>query len=111
MGGAWRIATRTPEQRINLFHSQNTRAQSKPMDATTQRLCDFTRNLCNEDLPATALAAAKARILSTLAVALAAYDMPPDAPQTLITIVDELDRQPTLTQLIEATRLRAPGAC
>ena len=47
------------------------------MDTTTRTLCDFTRNLRYEDLPAIALVAAKSRILSTLAVALAAYDMAP----------------------------------
>lgn len=57
------------------------------MDATTQRLCDFTRNLRYEDMQATALAGAR---------------------QNLIALVDELERQPELTQLIETTRLRAP---
>ena len=47
------------------------------MDATTKSLCKFTRGLRYEDLPAVALLAAKARILSTLAVALAAYEMAP----------------------------------
>ena len=47
------------------------------MDTTTQKLCDFTSNLRYEDLPLVAVVAAKARILSTLAVALAAYDMAP----------------------------------
>lgn len=47
------------------------------MDTTTQKLCDFTTSLRYEDLPAIAIVAAKSRILSTLAVALAAYDMTP----------------------------------
>jgi 2-methylcitrate dehydratase len=47
------------------------------MDTTTQKLCDFTGRLRFEDLPAIAVVAAKSRILSTLAVALAAYDMAP----------------------------------
>ena len=47
------------------------------MDTTTQKLCDFTTSLRYEDLPPVATVAAKARILSTLAVALAAYDMAP----------------------------------
>jgi len=46
-------------------------------DRTTQKLCRFTRTLRYEDLPAIAILAAKSRILSTLGVALAAYDMPP----------------------------------
>jgi 2-methylcitrate dehydratase len=46
-------------------------------DATTQKLCRFTRSLRYEDLPAIATLAAKSRILSTLGVALAAYDMAP----------------------------------
>jgi 2-methylcitrate dehydratase len=47
------------------------------MDATTRAFCDFTRRLRYEDLPDIALVAAKSRILSTLAVALVAYEMPP----------------------------------
>jgi 2-methylcitrate dehydratase len=47
------------------------------MDSTTRKLCDFTRRLNYDDLPEIALVAAKARILSTLGVALAAYDMAP----------------------------------
>lgn len=47
------------------------------MDATTQKFCDFTRHLQYEDLPEIAVVAAKSRILSALAVALAAYDMAP----------------------------------
>lgn len=47
------------------------------MDATTRKLCEFTQRLRYEDLPAIAVTAAKARILSTLGVALAAYDMAP----------------------------------
>jgi len=47
------------------------------MDKTTQQLCNFTRDLKFTDLPAVGVTAAKARVLSTLAVALAAYDMTP----------------------------------
>lgn len=47
------------------------------MDKTTRQLCNFTRNLNYGDLSSVALLAAKARILSTLAVALAACDMAP----------------------------------
>jgi 2-methylcitrate dehydratase len=47
------------------------------MDKTTRRLVDFTTRLQFEDLPAVALKAAKARILSTIAVSLAAFDMEP----------------------------------
>jgi 2-methylcitrate dehydratase len=47
------------------------------MDTTTQKLCDFTQCLRFADLPPVAVVAAKARILSTLAVAMAAYDMAP----------------------------------
>ncbi len=47
------------------------------MDATTEKLCHFTQRLRYADLPPIAVVAAKARILSTLAVALAAYGMPP----------------------------------
>lgn len=49
------------------------------MDRTTAQLVDFTARLRFEDLSAAAVTAAKARILSALAVALAAYDMPPVA--------------------------------
>ena len=47
------------------------------MDATTQKLTDLARDLRFEDLPPSAVQAAKARILSTLAVSVAAYDMEP----------------------------------
>jgi len=47
------------------------------MDRTTRKLADLTRRLTFDDLPKTALEAAKARILSTLAVSLAAFDMEP----------------------------------
>jgi hypothetical protein len=47
------------------------------MDIANRKLCDFTVALRYEDLPAVAIVAAKVRILSTLAVALAAYDMTP----------------------------------
>ncbi len=47
------------------------------MDSTTGRLSNFARALVYSDLPGIALTAAKARILSTLGVALAAYDMAP----------------------------------
>ena len=47
------------------------------MDATTQKFSSFTQRLRYEDLPEIALVAAKARILSTLGVALAAYDIAP----------------------------------
>ena len=46
-------------------------------DNVTQELCRFTGTLRYQDLPAAAVLAAKARILSTLGVALAAYDMAP----------------------------------
>ncbi len=49
----------------------------QPTDATTQKLCHFTSSLRYEDIPAIATLAAKSRILSTLGVALAAYDMAP----------------------------------
>ncbi len=47
------------------------------MDKTTTRLVDFTSRLQFRDLPEVALKAAKARILSTIAVSLAAFDMEP----------------------------------
>lgn len=47
------------------------------MDRTTRKLTDLTQRLAFEDLPQRALEAAKARILSTLAVSLAAFDMEP----------------------------------
>ncbi len=47
------------------------------VDATTRKFTDFTTALRFEDLPGTAVQAAKARIVSTLAVSLAAFDMPP----------------------------------
>ncbi len=47
------------------------------MDRTTQKLVDFAERLRFEDLPPAAIEAAKARILSTLAVSLAAFDMEP----------------------------------
>src|SRR5574341_669955 len=50
---------------------------SKALDATTLKLTQFARSLRFEDLPATAVEAAKARILSALGVSLAAYDMEP----------------------------------
>ena len=46
-------------------------------DKTTARLVEFASALRLEELPELARAAAKARILSTLAVALAAFDMEP----------------------------------
>ncbi|MEL0107090.1 MAG: MmgE/PrpD family protein [Rhodospirillaceae bacterium] len=46
-------------------------------DTTAQRLVEFAQNLQYEDLPDEAIYCAKARILSTLAVSLAAYDFPP----------------------------------
>lgn len=49
------------------------------MDRTTAQLVDFASRLRFEDLSGAAVTAAKARILSSLAVALAAYDMPPVA--------------------------------
>ena len=49
------------------------------MDRTTERLVQFASRLRFEDLSEAAVIAAKARILSALAVALAAYDMPPVA--------------------------------
>lgn len=47
------------------------------MDATTRKLTQFARSLRFEDLSPSAIEAAKARILSTLAVSLAAYEMEP----------------------------------
>ncbi len=47
------------------------------MDATTARLIEFATRLRYDDLSTKALEAAKARILSTLAVSLAAFDMEP----------------------------------
>jgi len=48
-----------------------------PLDTTTEKLVTLARSLRFEDLPAIAIRAAKARIVSTIAVSLAAYDMPP----------------------------------
>ncbi|HSQ04169.1 MAG TPA: MmgE/PrpD family protein, partial [Burkholderiales bacterium] len=47
------------------------------MDTTTQKFIVLATQLHYEDLSAVAIQAAKARILSTLAVTLAAFDMPP----------------------------------
>ena len=47
------------------------------MDTTTEKIITLARTLRFEDLSPLAIRAAKARILSTLAVSLAAYDMPP----------------------------------
>ena len=47
------------------------------MDSTTKKLTDFTTGVHFSDLPAAALKAAKARIVSTLAVSLAAFDFEP----------------------------------
>lgn len=47
------------------------------MDATTQKLVDFATRVQYRDLDTHTLEAAKARILSTLAVSLAAFDMEP----------------------------------
>jgi 2-methylcitrate dehydratase len=47
------------------------------VDITTQKLVEFATRLRYEDLDAKAVEAAKARILSTLAVSLASYDMEP----------------------------------
>lgn len=47
------------------------------MDTTTQKLVHFAARLRYDDLGAQAIEAAKARILSTLAVSLAAYDLEP----------------------------------
>jgi 2-methylcitrate dehydratase len=49
------------------------------MDRTTEQLVDFASRLRFDDLSEAAVTAAKARILSALAVALAAYDMAPVA--------------------------------
>ncbi len=46
------------------------------VDATTKKLTDFTTALRFQGLPETAVQAAKARIISALAVSLAAFDMP-----------------------------------
>jgi 2-methylcitrate dehydratase len=50
---------------------------SQALDATTLKFTRFAGSLRFEDLPATAVEAAKARILSTLGVSLAAYDLEP----------------------------------
>lgn len=47
------------------------------MDATTQRIVDFARTLNYDHLSATAVHAAKARVLDSLGVGLAAYMAPP----------------------------------
>jgi 2-methylcitrate dehydratase len=47
------------------------------VDTTTRKLVDFAARLRVEDLDARAIEAAKARVLSTLAVSLAAYEMEP----------------------------------
>jgi len=47
------------------------------MDATVRKLADFTTHLQFSDLPAEAIKAAKARIVSTIAVCLAAFDFEP----------------------------------
>lgn len=47
------------------------------MDATAKKLVDFTTRLQLTDLPRSAIKAAKARILSAIAVSLAAYDLEP----------------------------------
>jgi len=47
------------------------------VDTTTKKLADFATALRFEDLPEAAVQAAKARIVSTLAVSLAAFDLPP----------------------------------
>ncbi|MGZ8231292.1 MAG: MmgE/PrpD family protein, partial [Burkholderiales bacterium] len=46
-------------------------------DRTTARLVEFTSTLRLDDLPEVARSAAKARLLSALAVALAAFEMEP----------------------------------
>ena len=51
--------------------------QLHPVDITTQKLVEFAVRLRYEDLDAYAIEAAKARILSTLAVSVAAYGMEP----------------------------------
>ena len=63
--------------------SQSTSPISEPvttspqMDHTTQKLVAFTQQLQWHHLSQAAVASAKARILSTIAVSLAAFDMPP----------------------------------
>src|SRR2546426_6937277 len=47
------------------------------MDATTRRLVDFALAYRFEDLPASTVHAAKARLLDSAAVGLAAYAAPP----------------------------------
>ena len=47
------------------------------MDRTTRELARFAARLSLADLSQTAVRAAKARILSSIAVALAAHDMEP----------------------------------
>ncbi|MEQ8193592.1 MAG: MmgE/PrpD family protein, partial [Rhodospirillales bacterium] len=47
------------------------------MDKTVDKLVNFTQTLRYDDLPEAALFAAKARIISTIAVCLAAYEFPP----------------------------------
>lgn len=49
----------------------------KHLDQTTKKLTDFTTALSFENLSAAAIKAAKARIVSTLAVSLAAFNMEP----------------------------------
>src|SRR6476659_4853328 len=62
----------------HIVQHRRSRSNLNPhMDKTTQQLCNFTRDLKYTDLPAVGVTAAKARVLSTLAVALAAYDMTP----------------------------------
>ena len=52
-------------------------AKTVLLDTTTEKIITLARTLRFEDLSPLAIRAAKARILSTLAVSLAAYDMPP----------------------------------
>ncbi len=47
------------------------------LDTTAERLVDFTQTLQYADLPDEAIYCAKARIISTIAVCLAAYEFPP----------------------------------
>jgi 2-methylcitrate dehydratase PrpD len=47
------------------------------LDHTTEKLVGLASNLQFDDVPAGALIAAKARILSTLGVSLAAFDLEP----------------------------------
>ena len=47
------------------------------MDATTRRLVDFALAYRFEDLPASTVHAAKARLLDSIAVGLAAHAAPP----------------------------------